>query len=343
MAPRPRWWHMLQASKNEARLAVDLYNRSGAQRQLEAFIVHMVLGWTKLFQAHTERLGNDLYERDENGWRRKHPEGGHLYKPLRTLMAETFTQNDPRVANIDFFIRLRNQIEHRHESQIAALVAGRTQALLLNYEKTLVELFGSQEALGSELRFPLFLSSITEDAVAAVKRLRASVPRGVLEWIQDYESTLDPAIVDAQTYDFRIYLVPHTGAKSTADAAMTFVRADELTEEQKAVLDQFVTIVREKNVPVEDFNGILPGEVVKRVAAKLGAKRFDLHVHHQCWVSFGARPKGSADNKAQTRAEFCRFNQAFNQYVYSPQWVDYLIRRLADDDTYAAVRATSVA
>lgn len=332
---------MLQASKNEARLAVDLYNRSGAQRQLEAFIVHMNLAWTKLLQAQTERLGNELYERDEQGQRKIHIEGGYLYKPLRTLMREIFSARDPRVANIDFFTRLRNQIEHRHESQIATLVAGRTQALLLNYEQTLVEFFGSQHALADELRFPLFVSSFTEDAVAAVKQVRSSVPKGVLEWIQDYESTLDPAVIDDQAYDFRIYLVPHTGSKSTADAAMTFVRADELTDAQKKVLEQFVTIVREKNVPVEDYNGILPGEVVRQVVARL-AKTFNLHVHAQCWTYFGVRPKGSAENKAQTRAEFCRYNQAFNQYVYTPQWVEYLIRRLDDDETYAAIRATPI-
>lgn len=48
MAPRAHWEHVLQPSKNEVRLAVDLYNRSGDARQLEAFIVHMSLGWLKL-------------------------------------------------------------------------------------------------------------------------------------------------------------------------------------------------------------------------------------------------------------------------------------------------------
>jgi hypothetical protein len=33
-----------QASKNEVRLAVDLYNRSGRERQLDAFIGHTSMG-----------------------------------------------------------------------------------------------------------------------------------------------------------------------------------------------------------------------------------------------------------------------------------------------------------
>jgi hypothetical protein len=48
MAPRPKWWHKLQASKQEALLAVDLYNRSGESRRLEAFVVHMQIAWLYL-------------------------------------------------------------------------------------------------------------------------------------------------------------------------------------------------------------------------------------------------------------------------------------------------------
>jgi len=41
------------------------------------------------------------------------------------LLSEVFKANDPILATITFFMGLRNQIEHRHESQIAALVAAK--------------------------------------------------------------------------------------------------------------------------------------------------------------------------------------------------------------------------
>lgn len=241
MAPRPRWRHQLQASKEEVRLAVDLYNRSGTHRQLEAFIVHMTLGWTKLMLAHVEQSGGDFYQRDNRNRRKKHPEGGFAYKPLRTLLDELFKPNDPRVANIVFFQGLRNQIEHRHEARIAELVAGRTQALVINYETPLVEYFGQNEALGTELRFPLFVSSITSDAVESLKRARSLIPRGVLDWVQDFDLSLEAGITADQSFDFRIFLMPHTGPKSTADAAMTYVRADQFTPEQNDVLNRVQT------------------------------------------------------------------------------------------------------
>lgn len=338
MAPRPRWWHTLQASKSEVRLAVDLYNRSGNERQLEAFIVHMNLGWTKLLQARTDAQGRDMLERDARGWRKKHPEGGYLYKALRTLLVDQFSDTDPRLNNIVFFQGLRNQIEHRHEAKIAALVAGRTQALLINYEQTLVEWFGQDEALGSELRFPLFVSTITEDAAAAVKALRSQIPRGVLDWVQDFDAALEPEISADQRFDFRIYLVPHTGPKSQADAAMTFVHADELSKDQRAVLDQVQTIIREKSVPVEDLNGLKAGEVVEQVAARIDAT-FNMHMHTQAWKYFGVRPLTSATDRALTKPQFCHYNSTFEQYIYTTAWVEYLVRHLADADEYAAVRA----
>lgn len=337
MAPRPRWWHALQASKNEVRLAVDLYNRSGQERQLEAFIVHMSMGWLKLLQAHFEKSGKEILIRDHRGWRVKHEDGGYKHRSLRSLMDEFFDENDPRKANIDFFVGLRNQVEHRHEKNIAALVAGRTQAYLLNYENALIELFGQAEGIAAELRFPLFVSSITDDAVETLKKVRSLVPNGVLEWVQDFDTDLEPEIRSDQSYDFRVYLIPYTGSKTDADAAMTFVRSDELTDDQNKLLHQVQTLIREKRIPVSDLDTLLPGQVVEKVAARLSVP-FTTHIHTQAWKYFGVRPVSNADDPYKTKADFCRYNETFAQYVYTQAWVDYLVRKLSDDDVYTEIR-----
>jgi hypothetical protein len=67
VAPRPHWWHHLQASKQEALLAVDLYNQSNRRRRLEAFVVHMHMAWLYLLQARFERDGIDFWYRDKPG------------------------------------------------------------------------------------------------------------------------------------------------------------------------------------------------------------------------------------------------------------------------------------
>lgn len=336
MPPRPRWWHQLQASKKEALLAIDLYNRSGHERQLEAFIIHMSLGWLRLMQAKVELDGGDLYQRDKRGHRVRHKDGGWTMKALHELTHELLTDADARRTSLEFFTGLRNVIEHRYEQHIVNLVAGRTQAYVLNYESTLVEWFGSQESLGDELRFPIFISTFAEDAIASVKEVRKRVPRGVLDWLQDFDARLDPVVAAAPQFDFRIYLIPHTGPKTQADAAMTFVKLDDLDPDQLAAMEQVQTIIRDKQVPVANLGHLKPAEVAARVAAALG-RRFSVSDHTSAWRHFGVRPAQNAANPETTKSQFCVWDTAFKQYVYTEAWVTYLTRHLADPETYAAV------
>ena len=97
MPARRRWWHQLQASKDEVRLAVDLYNRVGQERQLEAFVVHMSIGWLKMLQARYEKDGGrrTLYELDARGRRQRIRQGDWVMKPLSALLGETYADNDP--------------------------------------------------------------------------------------------------------------------------------------------------------------------------------------------------------------------------------------------------------
>ncbi|MFE9958917.1 DUF3644 domain-containing protein [Micromonospora sp. NPDC005299] len=336
MAPRPRWWHQLQAARQEAILAVDLYNRSGHERQLEAFIVHMSIAWLKMLQAKYDRDKIDFYVRNSKGHRQRTRDGDWVTKPLHQMMTEQFDERDPRRVNLEFFIGLRNKIEHRHERDIATLISGRTQAFMLNFEKTLVSEFGNEESLGGFLRFPLFISSITDDAVEALKAVRKRVPRGIAEYIQDFDASLEPELSDHPSYDFRVYLVPKTGGKSTADAAMSFVRMEDLDTGQLALMDKVQTIIRDKEVPVSDLKGLLPREVAKQVAQLLGFP-FSVNDHSLAWKFYQARPPEGDSHPERTKSQFCTYNRAFKRYVYSEAWVKYLARHLSDADTYKSV------
>ena len=64
---RPRWSITLDASKDEAILAVDLYNQSRRPRRLEGFFVHMHLAWLYLFEAQYQQSRTDYHYRLSNG------------------------------------------------------------------------------------------------------------------------------------------------------------------------------------------------------------------------------------------------------------------------------------
>lgn len=144
MPARRRFWHQLQSSKGEARLAVDLHNRSGRERRLEAFIVHMSLAWLKMLQAHFDEQGREreLYKRDSKKRRQRTEDGDWKMRSLSAPRAETYTESNPIRRNVEFFLGLRHKVEHRYDGEVAALVAGKAQAIVLNYERELVRMFG---------------------------------------------------------------------------------------------------------------------------------------------------------------------------------------------------------
>jgi Domain of unknown function (DUF3644) len=86
-----------------------------------------------------------------------------------------FGADDPVRRNIEFFIKLRNRIEHRCESLLASVIAGKVQAHVLNFEETLVRIFGVKEGMADVPRFPVSVSNLTPDAV---KRLKTTTRGG---------------------------------------------------------------------------------------------------------------------------------------------------------------------
>ncbi len=127
MPPRPRWWHMLEESKRQALVAIDFYNRSGDKRSLHDFVVHMHLASTPAAAS--------------SGWTESRRHGD-----LERCLAERYPSNAPVRANLQFFVALRNKIEHRYQHVLAALTSGMSRALVINYEAERVARFGRDSA-----------------------------------------------------------------------------------------------------------------------------------------------------------------------------------------------------
>jgi len=120
----------------------------------------MVIAWTSLFHAiffknkrkpfckehgRFVRIENDL----------KHWELGEC---LRQYF-QTDTVNPVR-KNLEFFIPLRNRIEHRSMPELDSNIFGECQAMLLNFDETLEKEFGTEFCLRESLSFSLQLWQI---------------------------------------------------------------------------------------------------------------------------------------------------------------------------------------
>jgi hypothetical protein len=332
--------HFLNRAKDEALFACDLYNERRREPNLEAFVVHMQIAWLNLLMAIFERDGIDYYYR--NGRRFVMVDGERKTWDVTRSVNEYFRgENDPCRHNLLFFVGLRNKIEHRLTAKarraLGVLVAGRAQSFIANLERVLVKEFGAAHSLADELRFPIFLSSLTTDAVDALKAIRGALPHSVTRYISDYDRELTPETRDDQAYEFRVMLIPLKAPKTLADAAITYVDERNLTAEQRTELEKMTVIVRERFTEVAGSGRHVPSQVVQLV--KVRVPGFLQHNHTDAWRFFNVRPMYKSTYPERTTAKYCVYDVAFRQYVYTDAWVEKLIGELTEGDP-AAVMAT---
>jgi hypothetical protein len=247
----------------------------------------------------------------------------------RCLREEFSGDSDPVRRNVEFFIQLRNKTEHRYEQLLATAVAGKTQALVLNYEEAVVGRFGSGEGLADSLRLPVFVSSLTPGAVQALKKTHRRLPKKVTTFIREYDASMPEEVQGDWRYDFRVILLPQTGPKTEADAVMRFVREADMTDEQREARDVVQTIVRTRQVPVRNLRVHKPGVVAAKVQAELGVK-MSLWDHTMAWRHFEVRPQKGAKRPELTNERYCIWDEPHQDYLYTDAWVKKLVKDLRD-------------
>jgi hypothetical protein len=321
---------MVQNAKREALLAVDLYNRPTSMRSVEGYVVHMMIAWINLLHAVFERRGVDYRYRQQNGWFVRTEDGDPKTWDLRRSAREYFpNQADPMRRNLEFFIGLSNKIEHHYASGLGQAIAGKSQALLLNFEAILIREFGGQEALGDELRFPVFISQLTADAVDSLRRLYAQLPRRVRTYIEDFDASVADPVREDSAYEFRVYMVEKLARTAGhADLAVEFVRRDSLTAEQLAVLDEAVVMIRDRRIEVANLDKLKPHEVVARV--KQQVPWFNRTHHIRAWKFHRVRPADGAEDPTQTDVRYCVYDRPHKDYLYTEAWVRKLSKDLSE-------------
>lgn len=91
---------------------------------------------------------------------------------------------------------------------------------------------------------PLFLSSLDDAAVQAVKHIRKAIPKGVIAYIDEFDAAISDEVARSEAYDFKLYLIPKTSSASASDTSLEFVNLNNLTDEQRTTLDRALVIIR---------------------------------------------------------------------------------------------------
>ena len=245
-------------------------------------------------------------------------------------------------SNLNFFIKLRNKIEHRHieKREVDTLIFGECQSLLFNYESTLIEFFGDSFSINEALVYSLQFSQIrTKNQEQANRSALSKDLSEIVSFIVSYRNTLDDNTYNSQEYSIKLIQIPKISNTNRADAAVEFVRWDALSEDDKAAYEQLNVIIKDKTVKIEAANvgRLKPSEVINKVNIALKGKSITQNLHVTLYKLFKIRPANGADDPFDTIAEFCLYDETHNDYVYQEAWVSFLVHFLQTTGIEASV------
>ena len=150
----------LEKAGDSALLAVEVYNKPAVKFKSGGYIALMIIAWTALFHAIFFRRKQKPYYKKANG-RFERREGEYRHWELAECVRRYFGNDtsNPVRKNLEFFIPLRNKIEHRSMPELDASIFGECQAMLLNFDEVLEKEFG---ATASEKAFPSHFNSFLQ-------------------------------------------------------------------------------------------------------------------------------------------------------------------------------------
>jgi hypothetical protein len=336
----------LEKARDAALLAVEIYNKPAIKFKSGGYISMMIIAWTALFHAIYFRKKIKPFYKGENG-RFKKRENDFYYWELDECLRKYFgaDSSNPIRVNLQFFIPLRNKIEHRSLPEIDSNIFGECQALLLNFDEMLEKEFGSKFCLRESLSFSLQLFPSRENLSKAMTQNPTARP--IINFIENYRSSVSTEVFESNKYSFKAFLIQVSNHQSKDALPIQFVHYDRLTETQKAELGKFVAMVKYKEVGISNVDKIKSGDVVKLVQSALGDPKIErvkhtvdksnLDTHTRCWKKYGVRPDSKSKQPQETKTEYCIYDKPHKDYLYTNKWVDFLIDKMKEEEEYKSL------
>ena len=333
----------LTKARDSALLAVEVYNKPAVTFKSAAYITLMVIAWTSLLHAIFFRRKTKPYYRQKNR-RFVRVDGDCKHWELDECLRQYYgsdTQNPVRL-NIEFFIPLRNKIEHRNLPELDSSIFGECQAMLLNFDEFIEREFGVKWCIRQCLSFALQMYPTSENLAQAVKQNRTA--QTAAQFIEQYRSSLDPGVFASGKYAFKAFLIQVANHPSQDALPIQFKNYDKLTDQEKAEVGKLVAMVKYKQPVVANVDTLSPKEVCRRVQEALGdpkvkrgsrqIDKFNLGWHTMCWRKFKVRPVGRSKHPEQTNTEYCIYDERHNDYGYTSKWVSFLIKTFKNEKVY---------
>ena len=302
----------------------------------------MGVAWTSLFHAIFFQRKIKPWHLELNSGNRKRyvkVDGEPRHWELSSCLKEYWqSESHPQRRNLEFFIGLRNKIEHRNAPELDPALYGECQAMLTNYNDLLTSEFGKRHALTDALGLALQFSALRPSAqIDAVRRLQSQSSKDLRQYVETFRANLPPEILASSDYSLKVFLVPKlTNNISTSDLAIEFLNVDHLGENELEQLNQMVALIKEKHVPIASAGLVKPGVVVDTVSDRLPFE-FNQWAHTQAWKHYQVRPSNGSESPGATKPEYCVYDELNGNYGYTQAWIIFLCDKLADAGEYQRV------
>lgn len=329
----------LRKARAAAIRAVAVYNTPTLDEEEDFrsanYTVLMIIAWTALFHAIFLKRDVRPYHDEEAPSGMGGETTARMWELRECLRQHFGGDNPPERANLQFLAELRDRIEHRHLPALDEEVFGECQACLTNFEGLLVREFGEEFALNARLAFALqFGENLQAGQVQAIRDSQRKRAADVLRFIEEFRGRLPDQVLASQQFAFRVYMVPKAGGRpKSSDAAVEFVKFDPDDPEQMEKYKKLTVLIRDRHVPVANLGMLKPGQVVEAVGAKI-PWRFTVNRHTRCWKHYEVRPSSGSPDPSGTKQQYCVWDDAHHDYVYTPAWVRFLIEKLRDRGEY---------
>lgn len=225
-------------------------------------------------------------------------------------------ENNPVYKNIVLFYELRNKVEHRFLPEIDSKILSECQAFILGFEKLLVENFGDEHTLLEGAYIPLQLS------YGMRKLPETKESKNILSFINDYRNSLSTDIVNSQDFAYKIFIMPNIGNhRNSSDVAIDFIKIDENNPEEMEKYNKSIVAIKQQKVQVANQGQLKPSMVIEKIKEKTEITKA-IYWHTQMWKKYKVR-----DSKETCKIEYCQYDEPHKDYIYTEQWVDYLIEK----------------
>lgn len=222
--------YILIKSKEAMMQAVATFNSPMTFFSLENFLILANVAWLYLFQAYCERE-NINYHRDNN-----QTEPLSYMIESNTDFIRSISLDDAIINNIKFLISFRDSATHEGAYSIPSNIITKLQANCLNYNNTLISLFGEQNSLKNVFSIALQFASISLEQSKQLLNKDAS-EKNMLNFVQDFEKSLSDDVLNDVKYQFSVtYVLVNNNKAKLADSVRFYAPGTDDYENIERVL-----------------------------------------------------------------------------------------------------------